>query len=54
MNSPSALVRVATFGMQTVAQVPGTANGITSAAAALWELGFFALLYSAYTLVLDR
>lgn len=47
-------VRVATFGMQAVAEDPSAANAIVSAAGALWELGFFALLYSTYILVLDR
>ena len=47
-------VRVATFGMEAVRVDPDAPIGVASGAEALWELGFFALLYSAYILVLDR
>jgi len=47
-------LRVATFGMGAVREVPHTLNRVYSGADGLWELGFFALLYSAYILVLDR
>ena len=40
--------------MEATLQNPDVGNGVDLTAAGLWEFGIFALLYSAYTLVLDR